>query len=138
MTRRAQLLALSTLFTLGAAAPAFAAWMPVTQIPLDANRTVNIIDTSLALPNRVEALSFRADNTDVMCRSVDGIFRSGMTMRLFSGRMPAGLEKVILMIPVHRDIARIDLHCSAPIGQAGDIQIAADIPASTTIIAPAP
>jgi hypothetical protein len=134
MTRRAQLLALATLFTLGAAAPAFAVWMPVTQIPLDASGSVNIVDAGATLPDRVEALSFRANNTDVVCRSVDGIFRSGMTMKLFSGVMPAGQENVIYMIPVHRDIARVDLHCRAAGGGAGDIQIAADIPASTVIV----
>lgn len=134
MTRRARLLVLATLFTLGAAAPAFAVWMPVTQIPLDAIGSINMVDTRAALPDRVEALSFRADNTDVVCRSVDGIFRSGMTMKLFSGVMPAGQENVIHMIPVHRDIARVDLHCHAANGGAGDIQIAADIPDSTVIV----
>jgi len=134
MTKRARLLALTALFTLGAAAPALADWMPVSQIPLDAGRSVNIVDASAALPDRVEALSFRADNTDVVCRSVDGIFRSGMTMRLFSGVMPAGQEKVIHMIPVHRDITRIDLHCRAANGGAGDILIAANIQGPVTLV----
>jgi len=127
MTRRAHLLAFTALFTLGAAAPALADWMPITQIPLDASRSINVVDASAALPNRVEALSFRADNSDVACRSVDGIFRSGQTMKLFSGVLPMGQENVIHMLPVHRDIARIDLHCRTVNGGAGDVQIAADI-----------
>jgi hypothetical protein len=137
MTRRARLLALTALFTLGAAAPVFAASMPVTQIPLDASRSINIVDASAALPHRVDAVSFRADKTDVVCRSVDGIFRSGTTMKLFSGVMPAGQENVIHMIPVHRDIARVDLHCRAAAGAVGNIVIAANIQGPVTLI-PAP
>lgn len=134
MTSRARLLALAGLFTLGAAAPAFAAWMPVSQIALDGSRSTNIVDAGAALPDRVDAVSLRAESTDVVCRSVDGIFRSGTTMKLFSGVMHAGQENVIQMLPVHRDIARIDLHCRAANGGVGEVQIAADVPENMTLV----
>lgn len=134
MTRRARLLALTALFSLGAAAPAFATWVPVTLVPLGANHNIDIVDAARELPNRVDALSFRADNDDVMCRSVDGYFRDGQTVQLFSGMLPMGHEDVIQMLPVHRDLARIDLHCHAAHGGAGDIQIAADVPGGVVVV----
>jgi hypothetical protein len=128
MKKGAGILALATLLAATAAAPAMAVWMPVTAIPLDARRSVDVVDASRTLPDRVDAISLRADNTDVMCRSVEGYFRSGETMQLFSGFMPAGRENVIHMLPVHRDIARVDFHCHAANGGVGDIHVAANLP----------
>lgn len=137
MTRSASVLALVAALTAGAVAPAFAAWVPVAQIPLDASRSTDIVDASRELPSRVDAISLRASNTDVVCRNIQGVFRSGVTEELFRGVLPAGHEDVIDLLPVHRDIARIDVHCRAADGGVGGLDLAADVPGGV-VITPAP
>ena len=74
-----------------------------------------------------------AHDTDVMCRNVTGFFRDGQTMELFHGVLPAGRENIIHMIPVHRDIKRVDFHCRALNG-AGMIDVAANIAGRLIIV----
>ena len=133
MTKSARVLALAGLLTAGAVAPAMATWVPVTAVPLDSRATIDIVDASRELPTRVEALSITAHDTDVMCRNVTGFFRDGQTMELFHGVLPAGRENIIHMIPVHRDIKRVDFHCRALNG-AGMIDVAANIAGRLIIV----
>jgi hypothetical protein len=137
MQKSARLLALAALLACGTAAPALATWVPLTAVPVDSRASIDFADASPVLPNRVEAISLRAGNTDVMCSSIDAFFRSGETMRLFSGLLPMGRENVIQMLPVHRDLARIEFHCKAVNGGVGDISVAANVVAGGVIVEPA-
>lgn len=133
MTKSARVLALAGLLTAGAAAPAMATWVPVTAVPLDSRPTIDVVDASRELPTRVEALSITAHDSDVMCSNVTGFFRDGQTMQLFHGILPAGRENVIHMMPVHRDIKRVDFHCQALNGP-GTINVAANIAGHLIIV----
>jgi len=146
MKKSARVLAFAALLTAFASAPAFATWVPVTGVPLDSRATIDVVDASRELPTRVDALSFTARDTDVVCRDVTGFFRDGQTMPLFHGLLPAGRENVIHMLPVHRDIKRVDMHCRA-LGGPGSVDIAANIagniiindvpPAAAVVVPPA-
>ncbi len=132
MTKNARILAMAALLATGAAAPAAAAWMPVAAVPLGGHTSVDIVAAGNELPRRVDAIALRSD-TDVMCRNVEGFFRSGETMKLFSGFLPAGQENVIQMLPVHRDIARVQFDCHAVNGSTGGINLAANVPAPVVV-----
>src|SRR5438105_1121967 len=75
MKKSARVLAFAGLLTAFASAPAFATWVPVTGVPLDSRATIDVVDASRELPTRVDALSFTARDTDVVCRDVTGFFR---------------------------------------------------------------
>src|SRR5436305_53673 len=105
MTKSARILALAGLLAAGAAGPAMATWVPLTAVALDASPTTDIVDASRELPNRVEALSITAHDSDIACRDVTAFFRDGSTEQLFRGTvLPAGKENVVHMLPVHRDV----------------------------------
>ena len=110
-----------------AALPAMAEWVPVISVPVNQSATVDVIDASGQLPGLVEALSFRANDTDVSCQEVTVFYRNGNQDRLWRGMLPAGHTKTIHMLPVHRDVARIGFHCWS-LNKPGAVDIAADVP----------
>jgi hypothetical protein len=125
MTKSARILTLAGLISVVTVAPSMADWTPVISVPVDQSATINVVDAGRQFPSLVEALSFRANDTDVMCRDVTAFYRSGNTDKLWRGMLPAGHTKIIYMIPVHRDVVRIGFDCWA-LNKPGAVDIAAD------------
>ena len=107
--------------------PAMAVWVPVISVPIGQAATVDVVDASRELPGRVQALSFRASDTSVMCQDVTALYRNGDQHKLWKGRLAAGRARTIYMMPMHRDVASIDLNCWA-LNRPGALDVTADIP----------
>ena len=118
MTKSARALVLAGLLSAVATAPAMATWEPTISISLDRSGMVGVVDVSGEMPDFVQGLAFRATDADVMCRDVTAYFRSGDSYTLWRGFLPAGSGKLIWMMPIHRDVARIGFNCWGMAGPA--------------------
>src|ERR1700680_1199001 len=134
MRRSPRLLALATVLCTGMTVPAMAALVSLGSVGLTDLNTADTIDLRGNLPPRVEALSLQAQDSDVMCRDVTARFRNGETMQIFRGFLTRGRDQVINMIPVHRDVDRIDFNCRSTSPAGGRIDLAADVPAGHVVI----
>jgi len=134
MRRSPRLLALTAVLCTGMAVPAMAALVSLGSVGLTDLTSSNAIDLRSNLPPRVEALSLQARDSDVMCRDVTARFRNGESMQIFRGFLPLGQDRVINMLPVHRDVARVDFDCRSTSPTGGRIDLAADVPAGRVVI----
>jgi hypothetical protein len=129
-----RLLALTAVLCTGMAVPAMAALVSLGSVGLTGLNTATTIDLRGNLPPRVEALSLQAHDSDIMCRDVTARFRNGESMQIFRGFLPRGRDEVINMIPVHRDVDRVDFDCHSTSASGGRIDLAADVPAGRVVI----
>ena len=124
MIKGARAVVLAGLFSAVATAPAIAIWEPGLSFSLDRSGKVGEVDVSGEMPGFVQGLLFRAAGADVMCRDVTAYFRSGDSYSLWRGLLPAGSVKLIWMMPIHRDLARIGFNCWGMTGP-GSVSVAA-------------
>lgn len=124
MIKSTRALILAGLFSAVTTAPATAVWEPVLSFSLDRSGKLGEVDVSGEMPAFVQGLVFRATGADVMCRDVTAYFRSGDSYTLWRGFLSAGSEKLIWMMPIHRDLARIGVNCWGITGP-GSVSVAA-------------
>ena len=134
--RSPRLVALTAVLCTGMAVPAMAALVRIGSIDLTNRNTADVIDLHGNLPPRVEALSLQARDSDVMCRDVTARFRSGDTLQIFHGFIRRGRDEIVNMLPVHRDLNRIDFDCRATDGAGGTMDVVADVTAGRVVVDP--
>ena len=76
---------------------------------------------------RMTRLSFRAANSDVMCRDISATFNNGRTRTIYSGTLPYNQDVVVDLPGAERRIESIYFDCRANAPRGSRVDIAADI-----------
>lgn len=117
--------ALAAILTAGVSAPALAAWDTVGSVDIRSGRDNDVRHFDFGGP--VERLQFRADDSDIMCRSVTATFGNGRTQQIFSGRLREGRATGVDLPGTARNVTRLDFQCSAMERRGGTIKVMADV-----------
>lgn len=137
--RKARLLALATALCAGVAVPAIG--QPYGQQPYGQPGPgpwdrIGSVDFSFRpdhevaygrFGGRIEALSFRARNGNVMCDSVTATFGNGRTREIYRGPLRRNRDVVVDLPGQRRAIRRIDFQCRSMAPRVTRVDIAADI-----------
>lgn len=120
-----KLLAAAALITAGLTAPALADWDNVGTINVSPGRDVDRQYGDFGGP--VQRLMFRADRSDVSCRSIRVSYGNGRTREVFSGVLRENNTRIVDLPGEQRNIRRIDFLCSSASRRGAEIAIAADV-----------
>jgi len=118
-------LALATVLFATASAPALAAWDRIGSV--DVGYRMDNESRHFDFGGPVEKLQFRADRSDIRCRSVTATFQNGRTREIFSGRLRQGHISDVDLPGDARNIARLNFICGARDRSGGTIRVTADV-----------
>jgi hypothetical protein len=76
---------------------------------------------------RMTRLSFRAANSDVMCRDVSATFNNGRSRTIYSGTLPFNQDVVVDLPGAERRVESIYFDCRSTAPRGSRVDIAADI-----------
>jgi len=122
---RAKLLVLAAVLSVGATAPALAAWDRIGSVDFSWRGEHEREYGNFGGP--VERLNFRAQGNGVMCRSVRATFRDGDRREIFQGVIREGRSVDVDVPGRQRWIRRLDFNCRSDGRRDATIQIFADI-----------
>jgi hypothetical protein len=120
-----RLLAAAALLSCASAAPALAAWDRLGSV--DINFRMDRDVQSVRFGGPMERFSFRAERSDINCRSIRATFENGRTREIFSGRIRRGSDVTVDLPGNARNVRNLQFACGAEMRQGGIIQISADI-----------
>lgn len=123
--RRSRVLALAAVLAAGVSVPAIAAWDYIGSVDFGwrGERATQYGNFG----GSVESLNFRAEGSNVSCRSVRASFRRGGSTEIFRGFIRRGRSVNVDLPGRERRIERLDFNCRSDGRRNATIRISADI-----------
>lgn len=117
--------ALAAILVLGTALPAFADWNEVGHVDVRFRGDRATQDVRLGGP--VEKLQFKAEGSDVFCRSVRASFANGRDREIFRGEIRRGNSRDIDLPGDRRDLRNLSFRCASQHRGDASIRVVADV-----------
>ena len=122
---KTSLLLAATALLAVAAAPAFAAMDRIGSVDVNFRSDRDV--ESMRFGGPVERLSFRAERSDVDCRSIRATFDNGQNQQIYSGQLRQGADVSVDLPGNARNVRTLQFNCGAQDRSGGTIQISADV-----------
>src|SRR3569623_43866 len=117
--------ALAAILVLGTALPALADWNEVGHVDVRFRGDREMQDVRLGGP--VEQLQFKAEGSDIFCRSVRATFGNGRDREIFRGPLRRGDTRMIDLPGERRNLRGLSFQCASQRPGDASIRVVADV-----------